>query len=164
MLFMLILFPYLSMFIKMSFSFKSLLKPINHITSWRSKTDSKPSQILVTIEPSNYLFTPHDHPTAFLSKIRMNMFKPLRLPCHLNPYPLDCLEYLPQFSEGNQFLAERHLESFENFVDQFKIVHDDVIIRLFSKSLFRDDVVWIKGLRADYIGSWTELSNDFSNH
>jgi hypothetical protein len=30
------------------------------------KTDSKPSQISVTIEPSNQLVTPHEHPTTFL--------------------------------------------------------------------------------------------------
>ena len=88
------------------------------------KTDSKPSQISVTIEPSNQLVTPHDHPTTFLSKIRMKMFNILRLPCHLNPYPLDCLEYLPQFSGENQVSDERHLKFFENFVNRFQIIVD----------------------------------------
>jgi hypothetical protein len=42
-------------------------------------------------QPINF----HDHPTAFQTKIRMKMFKPLRLPYLLHPYPLDCFEYLP---------------------------------------------------------------------
>jgi hypothetical protein len=56
------------------------------------------------------------------------------------------------------------LGAFENFVDQFEIIHDDVIMRLFSKTLFRDVAVWFKSLRVDSIGSWIELSNDFSKH
>ena len=51
--------------------------------------------------------------------------------------------------------------TFENFVDQFEIVHDNVTTRLFSKSLFRDVAVWFKSLRADSISSWIELSNTF---
>jgi hypothetical protein len=45
------------------------------------------------------------------------MFKTLRITYHLDPYPLDFLEYLPRFSRGDHFTAERHLEAFENFVD-----------------------------------------------
>jgi hypothetical protein len=54
--------------------------------------------------------------------------------------------------------------AFEKFVDQFEIVNDDVIMRLFSKSLFKDASIWFKGVRDDSIGSWIELSNDFSKH
>ena len=118
----------------------------------------------MNIGPSNQLVTPNDHPTTFLSKTIMKMFKPLRFPCHLNPYPLDCLKYLLWFSGENQVSAKRHLESFENFVDRFEIVHDDVIMRMFSKSLFRDDSIWFKGLRVDSISSWIELSNAFLKH
>jgi hypothetical protein len=91
----------------------------------------------------------------------MKMFKPLRLPYFLHPYPLDCYEYLPQFSRENQVSAERYLEFFENFLDRFKIIHEDVIMRFFSKSLIRDVVAWFKGLRAYSIGSWIEFSNAF---
>jgi hypothetical protein len=128
-------------------------------------TDSKPIQssvpFCITDEPCHQPINFHDQPTAFQNKIRMKMFKPLRFPFLLHPYPLDYLEYLPQFSGENQVSAERHLESFENFVDRFEIVHEDVIMRLFSKSLFRDDVVWFKGLKVDSISSWTEFSNIF---
>jgi hypothetical protein len=52
------------------------------------------------------------------------------------------------------------VEAFQNFIDQFEIVHEDVTMRLFSKS-FLGDVVWFKGLGADSIGSWVELYNNF---
>ena len=89
------------------------------------------------------------------------MFKPLRLPSHLHPYPLNFFEYLPHFSGEGHIIAERHLGAFENFVDQFEIVHEDVTMRLFSKSLFGDAALWFKSLGADSIGSWIELYNAF---
>jgi hypothetical protein len=128
-------------------------------------TDSHPSQIsspfVVTFEPCQQLGKPYIQPTSFQTRIRDKMFKPLRLPYHLHPYPLDFFEYLPRFSGEDHVTAERHLEAFENFVDQFEIVHDDVTMRLFSKSLFGDVVVWFKGLGAYSIGSWIELCNAF---
>jgi hypothetical protein len=33
------------------------------------------------------------------------------------------------------------VEAFKKFIDQFEIVHEDVTMRLFSKSLFGDVVV-----------------------
>jgi hypothetical protein len=53
------------------------------------------------------------------------------------------------------------MEAFENFIDQFEIVHEDVTMKLFSKSLLGYDVVWFKGLGDDSIGSWIELCNTF---
>jgi hypothetical protein len=94
----------------------------------------------------------------------MKMFKPLKLPYLLHPYPLDCYEYLPWFSGENQVSAERHLESFEDFIDRFQIVHEDVIMRFFSKSLIRDVSIWFKSLRVESIGSWIEFSNVFVKH
>ena len=47
------------------------------------------------------------------------MFKPLKVPSHLHPYSLDCYEYLPWFSGENQASVERHLESYEYFIDHF---------------------------------------------
>ena len=53
------------------------------------------------------------------------------------------------------------MESFEDFVERFEIVHEDVIMIFFSKSLIRDVVAWFKGLRDDSIGSWIEFFNAF---
>jgi len=92
------------------------------------------------------------------------MFKPLKLPYLLHPYPVDCYEYLPLFSGENQASADRHLESFLDFVDRFQIAHEDVIMIYFSKSLIKDAALWFKGLRADSIVSWIEFSNVFMKY
>jgi hypothetical protein len=125
----------------------------------------RPSQVsspsVVTVEPCHQLVKPLIQPTSFQTRIRDKMFKPLRLPYHLHPYPLDFFEYFPRFSGEDHVTAERHVEAFENFIDQFEIVHEDVTMRLFSKSLLGDVVVWFKGLGADSIGSWIELCDTF---
>ena len=129
------------------------------------ENNSQSSQILlpsvIPVEPCHQLVNPHDQPTSFQIKIRNKLFKPLRLPHDLHPYPRYSFEYLPRFSGEDHITAERHLEAFEGFVHQFEIVHDDVTMRLFSKSLFGDVVVWFKGLGANSISSWIELCNAF---
>ena len=50
------------------------------------------------------------------------MFKPLRLPFLLHPYPLDCFEYLPQFSGENQVSAETHLEYLRTLLTDFRLL------------------------------------------
>jgi hypothetical protein len=129
------------------------------------ETDPQPPQIsshpVVTVEPCHQCVKPHIQPTSFQTRIRDKLFKPLKLPYHLHPYPLDFFKYFPHFSGEDHVTAERHVEAFENFIDQFEIVHEDVTMRLFSKSLLGDVVVWFKGLGADSIGSWVELYNDF---
>jgi hypothetical protein len=129
------------------------------------ENNSQSSQIslpfVIPTEPFHKLVNPHDQPTAFQIKIRNKLFKPLRLPHDHHPYPRYSFEYLPQFSGEDHVTTERHLGAFENFVDQFEIVHDYVIMRLFSQSLSRDVVVWFRCLEADSIGSWTELCHAF---
>jgi len=130
--------------------------------------DSKPCQIstplVITSEPCQDLAISNDQPTTFQIKIRMKMFKPLKLHYLLHPYPIDCYEYLPLFSRENQASAERHLESFLDFVDRFQIAHEDVIMRYFSKSLIKYVALWFKGLRVDSIVSWIEFSNVFMKY
>ena len=75
--------------------------------------------VAIIFEPCQQIVIPHDQPKAFQIKIRMKMFKPLKFPSHLHPYPLDGYEYLPWFFGENQALSERHLESFEYFIDHF---------------------------------------------
>jgi hypothetical protein len=89
------------------------------------------------------------------------LFKPLRLPHDLHPYPCYSFENLPRFSGEDHITTENHLEAFERFVDQFEIVHDDVVMSLFSQSLSGDVVVWFRCLEAGFVGSWTELCHAF---
>ena len=84
------------------------------------------------------------------------------MPYHLNPYPLDFFEYLPQFSREDHVSAENHLESFHNFIDNFEMVHEDVVLRLFSKYLVGDAALWFKNIEASSIGSRADLYDTFS--
>jgi len=132
------------------------------------QTDSNPvhssTPYGITVEPCHQHVSSHNQPTIFQIKIKMKMFKPLSLSYLLHPYPLDCYQYIPQFSGEKQVSAKRHLESFEDFVERFEIVHEDVIMIFFSKSLIKDVDVWFKGLRDDSIGSWIEFCNVFLKH
>jgi hypothetical protein len=112
-------------------------------------------------EPSQPLVESHDQPTAFQVKIRNRLFKPLRLPYHLNPYPHDFFEYLPRFSGEGHVTAEKHMEAFETLIDQFEIIHEDVVMRMFSRSLSGDAAAWFRCLETGSIGSWTELYHAF---
>jgi hypothetical protein len=129
------------------------------------ENNSQPSQIslpsIIPAKPCHQLVNPHDQPTSFQIKIRDKLFKSLRLPHDLHPYPHYSFEYLPWFSGEDLITPERHLEAFEIFVDQFDIVHDDVSMRLFSQSLCGDVYVWFRCLEAGSIGSWTELCHTF---
>jgi hypothetical protein len=117
----------------------------------------------VFVIPCSHLVKPCFHPTIVQTRIREKVFKPLRLPSYLHPYPLNFFECLPHFSGEDRVVVEKYLGAFENFVDQFEIVYEDVTMRLFSKSLFGDVDLWFKGLGADSIG-WIELYNSFLRH
>jgi hypothetical protein len=56
-------------------------------------------------------------------------------------------EYLPVFKGDDHIAADKHMESFEDFIDNFEIMHEDVILRLFSKSLVRDVALWFRNLK-----------------
>jgi hypothetical protein len=112
-------------------------------------------------EPSQPLVESHDQPTSFQVRTRNRLFKPLRLPYHLNPYPHDLFEYLPRFSGEGDVTAEKHMEAFETLIDQFEIIHKDVVMRMFSRSLSGDVAVWFRCLETGSIGSWTKLYHVF---
>jgi hypothetical protein len=64
-------------------------------------------------------------------------------------------------SSANNIASKKHMEAFEDFVDNFKIMHEDVILSLFSKSLFRDVALWFRNLKACSIFSWTDFHRVF---
>jgi hypothetical protein len=140
-------------------------QPSNHEND---EFESKSSQIsllsLISPEPCYQLIKPCFQPTDFQSKIRQRVFKPLKLPAHLHPYPPYFVEYLPHFTGESHVSAEKHLEAFENFIDNLEIVHEDIVMRLFSKSLTREAALWFRLLEPGSIGSWTDFYYVFSKH
>ena len=96
-------------------------------------------------------------PTEVQSRIRRELFGPLRLSPTLNAYPLDFFEYLPIFDGQDYVVVDKHMEAFENFIDDFEIIHEDVVMRLFCKYLVRDTAFWFKNLEPNSIGSWDDF-------
>ena len=57
--------------------------------------------------------------------------------------------------------AEKHLQSFEHFLDLFEVEHDDVCMRVFSQSLQGYVKEWFKHLQAESISTWEEIFDIF---
>ena len=54
--------------------------------------------------------------------------------------------------------------AFENFIDNFEMVHEDVVLSLFSKYLVGDASLWFKNIEVGSIGSWAKLYDVFSRY
>jgi hypothetical protein len=80
--------------------------PCNHEND---EFESKSSQISlpspISPNPCHQLVKTCFQPTEFQSKLRQRVFKPLKLPAHLHPYPPYFVEYLPHFTGENHISA-----------------------------------------------------------
>jgi len=141
-------------------------QPCNHVND---TIDSPPSLIIVpysttTTRICNKSIEPHFQPTDVQSRKREKMFKPLKLPSTLHPYPPKFLDYMPLFVGEDHNIVEKNLGAFHNVIDNLEIMHEDVVMRLFAKSLVGDVALWFKNLEVGSIGSWDELFGAFSRH
>ena len=53
------------------------------------------------------------------------------------------------------------MSSFQDFIDNLEILHEYIIMRLFSKSLIGYAALWFKNMEVSSIGSWDELYDTF---
>ena len=60
---------------------------------------------------------------------------PLALPPLLHPVPENYLKLLPKYNSEINIDAEEHLDAFQNYMDDLKVEHEDVYMRLFVQSL-----------------------------
>jgi hypothetical protein len=118
------------------------------------KANQLPSTIFV--EVFHKLVEPYFQPTEVHSRIRREFSKPLRLPYFLHPYPPNFIEYLHQFTGEDHITTEKHLGDFQNVIDNFEIVDEEVAMRLFCKSLFVDDALWFINMEDCSICSLTD--------
>jgi hypothetical protein len=89
------------------------------------------------------------------------MFGPLKLPSFHHPYPPGFVDYLPTFSGKDNTTGEEHLLAFQDFIDNLEILHEYIIMRIFSKSLIGDVALWFKNMEFASSGSWDELYDTF---
>ena len=95
------------------------------------------------------------------SKIQ-NQYRPLQLPHVLHDFPTKHYKYLPRFGgESDNLTTEKHLQSFENFINILEIEHDDVCMRDFSRYLQGDVKEWFKHLQHESIKTWEEFNYVF---
>ena len=88
----------------------------------------------------------------------------MKLPVILHAYPPNFIDYHPMFNGEYHVAAEKHLEYFEIVIDNFQIMHEDLVMRVFCKSLFGDASFWFRNLEVDSISSWNDLRNVFSRY
>jgi hypothetical protein len=74
------------------------------------------------------------------------------------------LEYMPIFIGKDDILAHKCLGSFQNLMDKLEIMHEDVLVRLFSKYFVGDVSFLFKNMEVCSIGSWVELYSSISRY
>jgi len=128
--------------------------PLEHHQSCKSMDPEIHSPLsTIIVETCNQPVEPHFQPTDVQYRIKEKTFKPLKFPSILHLYPPKFLEFLHLFIGEDHITCEKHLEAFHNFIDNFEIMHEDVVMRLFSKSLVGDVALWFKNMEVDSIGS-----------
>ena len=95
--------------------------------------------------------------TGFL----LNKYAPLALPQVLNDMPQDYLKILPRFNWENESDAQKHLETFFSFAENFNVEHLDVVLRLFVQSLDGEAQKWFKTLASCSITTWDNMEDTF---
>lgn len=75
--------------------------------------------------------------------------------------PTKTLKWLPFFSGDNVITASEHLEVFEKTLQDNKIIHEDVAIKLPANSLDGNAYHWFKGLRDNSITSYDDFVRKF---
>ena len=78
--------------------------------------------------------------------------------------PNDYMKYFPRFNGEGEVTAEKHLNSFYNFADNFNVKHADVWMRLFVQSLDGEARKWFKILPPNSIVDIDALDDTFLRH
>ena len=91
----------------------------------------------------------------------MNKYAPLALPQVVNDMPQDYIKILPRFNGENEIDAQKHLETFYSFVDNFNVENLDVVLRLFMQSLDGEARKWFKTLADHSVTTWEIMEDNF---
>ena len=92
----------------------------------------------------------------------LNKYAPLALPQILIDMPQDYMKLLPQFTGEDNSAAQKYIEDFCSFVENFNVEHLDVVLRLFFQLLDGEARKWFKTLYDHTITTWEEMENSFT--
>jgi len=86
-------------------------------------------------------------------------YKPLILPPTLHAFPKNYPKNLPRFEGENGITAQKHSQSFEDYLNLFEVDEEDVSIRVFALSLQDKVKSWFK----PFLRQASQISSSFSN-
>jgi hypothetical protein len=79
----------------------------------------------------------------------------------MNNFTNNYVNLLPKFNGEDEITALEHLSSFDNFIDNLGLEHEDVYMRIFVQTFEGEVRTWFKGLPPNYIDSWDALESIF---
>lgn len=79
------------------------------------------------------------------------------IPGYPNSIPLNVIKVLPKFSGENFESAYQHARNFSDLMCDYGVEDEDVIMRLFIRSLIGDAREWLSCLPDNDISSWDDL-------
>jgi hypothetical protein len=89
-------------------------------------------------------------------------YAPLVLPRPMNSLPIrDYRNYMPKFTGEEDIIAEEHLETFNNYVDNLNIENEDVWMRVFVQILDGEAMKWFRGLPLGSIVGIESIDDSF---
>lgn len=84
-------------------------------------------------------------------------YNPLMLLATLHAFPNDYHKYLPKFDGENSIISKKHIQAFEDYLNFFEVVEEDVNIKLFVLSLQDKVKSWFKTLPKASISNLEQL-------
>jgi hypothetical protein len=79
----------------------------------------------------------------------------------LHNFPDNYLKLLPRFNGEDEITTLEHLSTFDYFIDNQGLEHEDVYMRIFVQTFEGEVRTWFKGLPPNSIDSWDALESTF---
>ena len=83
---------------------------------------------------------------------------------YLNPILNELRDKALNLSRNDEISGEEHLRKFTDMLNDYKVEHEDVVMKLFVYFLIEDVRDWFRRLLDDSISLWDELEKFFKEH
>jgi hypothetical protein len=88
-------------------------------------------------------------------------YAPIKSPRNLHNFPDNYLKLLPKFNGEDEITTLEHLSSFDYFIDNQGLEHEDMYMIIFVQTFEGEVRTWFKGLPPNSIDSWDALESSF---